>query len=377
MKIVHYSNFIDHHTVWLADELYNLTNGQYFFVCTDIIPESYIKTGYPNYYDRPYVIRSFEKEGFRIALSLAVEADVAIFNGNNELHPFRSARLKNDKLSFESGERWLKKGLINILSPRLLRYQLLYHTKYKKCKNYYALTTSAFGAHDYQLLHSFEGRCFKWGYFTNVEPFDVSNKEFLGTRIMWVSRFIDWKHPELPIKLAKMLKEKGVSFTIDMFGSGVLHENMQQLSKDYNVDDCVFFRGNLPNSQIIDEMRNHDIVLATSDQNEGWGAVVNEAMSNGCVLVGSNLTGSVPFLVKHEDNGLIFKSNDILSLFDCVISVIGNPAKCKALASMAYITMRDVWSPNNAANSFICLSDCLLNNKPFGLENGPCSLIVT
>lgn len=373
MFIVHYSNFINHHMVWLADELYHLTNGRYSFVCTENIPESYTKTGYPNYFERPYVIRCFEEEGYKEATSLALTADVAIFNGNKELDPFRMPRLERDLLSFESGERWLKKGILNVLSPRLLHSQFLYHTMFRKCKNYYALTTSAFGAHDYQMLHSFKGRCFKWGYFTNVEPFDVSNKEFLGTRIMWVSRFIDWKHPELPIKLAKMLKEKGVSFTIDMFGGGVLHENMQQLSKGYNVDDCVFFRGNLPNSQIIDEMRNHDIVLATSDQNEGWGAVVNEAMSNGCVLVGSNLTGSVPFLVKHEDNGLIFKSNDILSLLDCVISVIGNPAKCKALASKAYNTMRDVWSPNNAAQSFINLSNCLMRNEEPNIQEGPCS----
>ena len=373
MIIVHYSNFINHHMVWLADELYNMTNGGYYFVCTENIPAKYIKTGYPNYFDRPYIIKSFEKEGYKEAVSLALNADVAIFNGNKELDSFRVPRLNNDLLSFESGERWLKKGILNILSPRLLHSQFLYQTQFKNCKNYYSLSTSAYGAQDYKMLHSFVNRCFKWGYFTKVEPFDVGQKEFMGTRIMWVSRFIGWKHPELPIKLAKMLKAKGEAFTIDMYGGGVLYDDIHSLAKEYSVDDCVYFHGNIPNLQIISEMRNHDIVLATSDRNEGWGAVVNEAMSNGCVLVGSDLTGSVPFLVKHRENGLIFKTNNIHSLFDCVMDVIGNPVRCRELATKAYVTMRDVWSPNNAAKSFISLTNCLMRNEEPRIIEGPCS----
>ena len=56
----------------------------------------------------------------------------------------------------------------------------------------------------------------------------------------------------------------------------------------------------MPNAKILQEMRKHEIFLFTSDRNEGWGAVSNESMSNGCMLVGSDGIGSIPFLVKME-----------------------------------------------------------------------------
>ena len=54
-------------------------------------------------------------------------------------------------------------------------------------------------------------------------------------------------------------------------------------------------------------MRKHEIFLFTSDRNEGWGAVSNESMSNGCILVGSDGIGSIPFLVEDGVSGITFK----------------------------------------------------------------------
>ena len=49
----------------------------------------------------------------------------------------------------------------------------------------------------------------------------------------------------------------------------------------------------------------------TSNQEEGWGVVVNEAMNSGCVVIGSNLAGSVPYLIENGKNGLIYNCGDL------------------------------------------------------------------
>lgn len=373
MKIALYGNYLHHHQAWLAEELYRLTDGEYRCVCMQELPDGFKKSGYPNCYDKPFVIKAYEHDGFLEAEKWALDADAVLFHGNEDIQHFRDLRLKADKLSFESGERWLKKGLLNLLSPRLLRDQFRYHTRYYKCRNYYALNASAFGASDYSKLQSFKGRCFKWGYFTKVVEFEVQQKKYVGNRLMWVNRFIDWKHPELPILLAKKLKDNGYEFSLDMFGSGELLDKMKLLSKKMGVENLVRFRGNLPNDEVLCEMREHDIVLTTSDENEGWGAVVNEAMSNGCVLIGSDKVGSVPFLVKDGVNGLIFKSKDLNSLYEKVVSVLDKPDLCATMAEKAYYTMRDVWSPENAAKSLLTLCESLINNNDIAIFEGPCS----
>ena len=59
-------------------------------------------------------------------------------------------------------------------------------------------------------------------------------------------------------------------------------------------------------------------------QNEGWGAVANESMSCGCILVGSDEIGSVPYLLEEEKTGLVFRSRELESLTNKVKWLLDN-----------------------------------------------------
>lgn len=58
-------------------------------------------------------------------------------------------------------------GWINVLSPHLRRWWLNYQ-RYFRHKPFYKLNASAFAAADHRKLHTYEGRCYRWGYFTAV-----------------------------------------------------------------------------------------------------------------------------------------------------------------------------------------------------------------
>lgn len=374
MQITYFSCFINHHQVWVADELYKLTNGNYRFVCVEELPAEFRKNGYADYFNREYVICAYMEEGYHEAIRLAEESDVAIFGGNEDVQAFREARMRKGKLSFECGERWLKRGLLNLLSPRLLKAQFRYHTRYKKIKNYYSLSISAYGARDYKKMHSFEGKCYKWAYFTEVDDIDLDRKKFSGKKLMWCNRFISWKHPELAIMMAKKLKDEGYVFQLDMYGGGAMLEEMKKLILKLDVSNVVKICGTAPNDTIREEVRNHDILLTTSDRNEGWGVTVNEGMSNGCVVIGADEVGSVPRLIVDGYNGLVFKSNNLDSLCGKVKEVLGNPEACKKLSKNAYITMKNIWCPQNAAKQLMHLCECLLSGQKVDIVDGPCSL---
>lgn len=69
-------------------------------------------------------------------------------------------------------------------------------------------------------------------------------------------------------------------------------------------------------------MREHDIFTFTSNKREGWGAVLNEAMSCGCACVVSDLIGAAPYLIKAGINGYTFKTGDVCSFVSCVQKLI-------------------------------------------------------
>ena len=158
-----------------------------------------------------------------------------------------------------------------------------------------------------------------------------------------------------------------------MYGGGVLEESVKTLAKKIGVTDVVNFFGNVQNLEIITAMRKHDIFLFTSDRNEGWGAVANEAMANGCVVVGSHEIGSIPYLIQDLSNGCVFKSKDVNSLFDKVTYLINNPETRKNLAIKAYDTISKQWSPANAARNLMDLLTALLKGKDTPIIEGPCS----
>lgn len=372
--IIFVSNFLNHHQFPVASELYTLTGGQYRFVETEPMPEWIKKGGYSEYDNLPWLIQAWKSpEADKIARELIISADTVMWCNNLYIHLIKE-RLKQGKLTFEIGERWLKRGLLNLLSPRLIKSQFYYHSFFRN-RPLYRLNASAYAANDMRLMHSFRNKMFKWGYFTKckenvTKPPQTDNR----LRILWVARFLTLKHPELPVKMASMLRQKGYDFELDMYGQGPEFERVKALINSLKVSDVVKLKGVLPNEDILKEMRDHQIFLFSSDRHEGWGAVLNEAMSNKCAVVASHEIGSVPFLIKHNENGLIFRSKSVDDLCDKVQYLLENPQKCIEFGEKAFTTIYSVWSPKNAARNLLKLISSLEDDSDSNIDDGPCSV---
>lgn len=375
MTIAYISNFLNHHQMPVAEKLYELTEGHYRFIEQTPMPESFRKNGYPNYDEAPFLIQAWRTtEDASAAKRLILDADAVLF-GNLEDYSIIRQRLKNNKLTFECGERWFKRGWINIFSPRLIKSQLYYHLFFRN-KPLYRLNASAYAAKDMAFLRSFKDKMFKWGYFTQIHSIErhyLNYRNDSKVRILWVARFLDWKHPETPVKIAKVLHDKGYDFEINMYGSGPEYDKTASMINNLGLSENVRLCGNKPNDEILREMRMHDIFLFTSDKHEGWGAVLNEAMSSGCAVVASNEIGAVPFLIEDGVNGLIYKPGDIGEISNKVEHIFKDRNLCRILGENAMKTMYEIWSPSNAALSLLKLIDGINNGTPNIIPNGPCS----
>ena len=376
MKLVFYSVVLNHHQAPVADEFYKLLGDEYCFV--ELINLGDTKGATDDYSKRPYLLRAWESTEFHEkAMELARTAECCVFAGTDALS-YEKERMNLGLLSFEMGERWLKQGIKSFASPRLWQWLKTYYLGGWNNKPLYKLCCSAFCSIDHYRLGTFKGKSYKWGYFTSISEEYSYFSKFQGVTnisasLMWCARFIDWKHPELPIQLADRLRKNGISFTLDMYGDGIMREALEQKSNELGLSDCVKFHGNIPNDQIHQAMQEHNIFLFTSDRGEGWGAVANEAMSEGCLLIGSDEIGAVPYLVKDGENGLIFKSRDLDSLYEKVDWAIEHSDVCLNIREAAKQSMQNVWSPENAAMSLLKLIDNLKQGKETPFDKGPCS----
>lgn len=186
------------------------------------------------------------------------------------------------------------------------------HIKYRKNKNLYLLCASGYGANDFNFFGLYKDKIYKWGYFLKTNEYNIEeliNRKEKNEKIqiIWVARFIKWKHPEMAIKLAKNLKGK-YDFKIRMLGAGKIEEKIKREIEKNNLQDVVEFVGQVPSYKVKDYMEEANIFIGTSGKREGWGAVINESMNAGCVVIANQEMGAVPFLINHKENGLMYNT---------------------------------------------------------------------
>lgn len=373
MNIVIISNYITPHQIPLCEALLSQKDLSLRFIESNAIDKEKLPIGWRALDEKEYVVSNIQfNHHIEKWQKEILDADAVIL-GSAPIR-FVQKRLEAGRLTFLYSEHIYKNW------KEILKWPFHYckfRNLYGRYQNLYLLCASAYAARDYRRVGCFNNRAYKWGYFTPVpNKYESVNGDSIDEeiiRLMWCARFIDWKHPEMPIKLAARLKNEGYQFQIDMFGEGELYEPTKRLCNKLGVSDCVVFMGIKPNNEIFEAMRNHHIFLFTSDKGEGWGAVTNEAMSNGCVVVGSRAIGSVPYLVQHRATGCIFESKNLDSLHNEVKWLLDNPKQRQIISRNGYERMAQVWSPGNAAKNLVMLVKELTGQFHTEIIDGPCS----
>lgn len=379
MKIVFCSNYMNHHQLYLSQAL--LSAGiDYSFIASEKIEDERKEGGWKDLntqYD--WIVRIYENaEQLELAKRLIKAADLVVV-GSFPMKLIRK-RIFQNKPVFLYSERWFKSsdGDINRFKTFHNRISNLIHRKYMNYFNVYMLCASAYTAYDCSLYNNFKGKCYKWGYFPHVKKYDIDalmkkKEKHLPLQLLWVARMIDWKHPEYPVKLAKKLKDEGFDFVLNMIGVGDEYAQIKQKIIDFDLSDHVKLLGSMSTEKVREYMESSDIFLFTSDYNEGWGAVLNEAMNSACAIVACDAIGSVPFLIENGVNGLTYGYEDEEGFIDRVICLMKTPALREKLGREAYRTILTEWNPDNAAKKLLLLYDKLILKKDVQIYEGICS----
>lgn len=375
MKLVFLSNYYNHHQSALSEAFSIIDDVEYYFIETQPMDQERKELGWindikPNYVKATYI----SSESERNCIRLIDMADVVIV-GSAPLK-YVLPRLKANKLTFRYSERVFKNGI----TPKLLFFLWRDHLRYKKYQQY-MLCASAYTACDVVPFGLYKAGRFKWGYFPEVKEIDI---DYLLTNkginecpvILWCGRFINWKHPEMPIKVADYLNKHNYSFKMELIGNGPLLTDIKKMVEEKKLNDQVSLLGSMSPEKVRDHMEQSDIFIATSDYNEGWGAVINEAMNSGCAVIASHAMGSVPFLIENKINGYIFKSGDFQQLISYVVELLEDNKKRIEFGKAAYMTLINTWNAKVASKRFVEISNKILDGVTDVFEDyldGPCS----
>lgn len=370
MRLMLLSNYYNHHQRPVCEEWDRLTDHNFSFLETEKFSEERKQMGWRRDLTTTFLSRAEDIDEKKL-FSEIDDADCVVF-GSAPLSLVEK-RLKDKKIVFKYSERVFKHGYdIKKWLPRLFSYRKLYG----RHKSLYLLAASAYTTADFSMHGTFRGKSYKWGYFPEVKRYNMQTlfAEKKQNKILWCGRFLSWKHPDDAIKVAARLKKDGIDFELGMIGSGENESRLREMVEEYGLFDSVRFLGTMSPEEVRRNMETAGIYLFTSDFGEGWGAVLNESMNSGCAVVASHAIGAVPFLLKHEENGLIYVNGDVDDLYEKTKRLLLSPAEQRDFGERAYSTITETWNAEIAARRFLTLAEQIEKTGQCDIfSDGPCS----
>ena len=183
-----------------------------------------------------------------------------------------------------------------------------------------------------------------WGYFvesfkrgTAVQDCTIHNP----LRVLWVGRMLGWKRVDTLVKAIGGMKD----ISLSVYGCGPEEIQLKRIVSSY---DNITVGGMVANSKVREIMRNHDVYVLTSNEFEGWGAVLNEALEEGMEVVGTFEAGASATILPREN---LFHAGDWRGLRRLLLS------------KHEKSTIIGEWSVDSAARKLIELMEDLSNAK--------------
>ncbi|WP_340066134.1 glycosyltransferase family 4 protein [Ascidiimonas aurantiaca] len=164
----------------------------------------------------------------------------------------------------------------------------------------------------------------------SLEKYPFKLREKTLPRLFWLRAFANIYHPEMAISVFKKLKLSHANTALCMVGpekDGSL-KRCREYSKTNKLD--VQFTGRLTKDEWISLSNDYSIFINTSRFDNAPVSII-EAMALGIPVVSTN-AGGIPFLIKHEKNGLLVNCEDTHAMINEVIKLINDPELAKNLA---------------------------------------------
>lgn len=387
MRLAFISNFINHHQIPFCNALYNKLGDEFIFIQTEPMEEERRSMHWEDVSSElPYVRNLFEETTKPLCEEWIAKSDVVIAGWTDRID-LVIRRMEQGKLTVRISERIYREGQWKAVSPRGLIAKYKEHTRFRRFP-VYLLCAGAYVPSDFGLIRAYPDKMYRFGYFPESREYELdelmSRKDSEDCiQIVFAGRFLPLKHPEYMLELARDLKAEQESragtdrplpdFRIHMVGDGQMEAELRSLTAQYRIEDCVRFYGFQTPEDVRGIMEGCHIHVFPSNELEGWGAVVNEAMNSGCVVVGSSRAGAIPYLIEQGVNGIAYPNNDYTKLKQAVLYLMLHDDEREAMGRAAYHTIVDSWNAQRAVTLLLQMIECWKKGQECCPREGPLS----
>jgi glycosyltransferase involved in cell wall biosynthesis len=377
-SIVYGTNMWNHYQASVGTELAHILGAERFSMALfqDVTPER-LQLGWQKKGDKEWIIGPAGSKGEQRNIDQrCLDADVMIWGDC----PYRilQMRVAAGKLSLVSAERILKKPFhrLRMMNPRyalgLARYRAMVHHP-----KVHSLSIGYFAPQDLRTIGIFDDRVWRWGYFASVPKEPPHQRPKRPLKVLWVGRMIDWKRVDTLVRAVGLIRNLPWFGECTVVGDGTERRKLQSLADSLKIDSSKMrFVAPVAADEVRRLMREADVYVLPSNQMEGWGVVVNEAMAEGCVVVACAEAGASRVLIEDGETGLLFRAGDYRQLASLLERLGQDHGFLSCLSCQAWLRISKLWNARLAAERLIALCSGLAGQSAIPeYTEGPCTPI--
>lgn len=168
--------------------------------------------------------------------------------------------------------------------------------------------------------------------FIHVEQYPFQRSRVVQPNLLWVRAFDQIYNPLMAIEVLARLNASFPNAKLCMIGpdkDGSRGE-VEAKAKELGVIDGLELPGKLSKTEWIEKSQKYDIFLNTTNFDNQPVSII-EAMALGFPIVSTN-AGGLPYLIDHEETGLLVNKNDPDAMANQVEGLIQNPQLANKLS---------------------------------------------
>lgn len=178
----------------------------------------------------------------------------------------------------------------------------------------------------------------KWSFRSSKEPAASSFS------LLCVGRLVTVKGQAVLLRSLKQLKEQGIACKLTLVGDGPDRQRLEDLSRQFKLEDFVQFTGAVNQEQIKDYFIQADAFVLPSFA-EGVPVSLMEAMSLKIPVV-STYVGGIAELIYSGENGILVSPGDVDALSGAIKSLVENPKLRSSLSEAGRTQIENKYNLN-------------------------------